>query len=148
MILISPFSKALRDGKLNPKNYPYWKETIKLLKGEDIVQVGIKGEDKLVKDFRVGLPLVELKNLIGQCSVWVSVDNFFPHLAHHVGKPGVVIWGQSDPLIFGYPENTNLLKDRKYLRKFQFDMWEAIQHDKNVFVGPDRVVAEIKNFVI
>jgi len=28
MILISPYSKKLTNGKVNPKNYPYWKEVI------------------------------------------------------------------------------------------------------------------------
>lgn len=51
MIIISPYSKALRNGKTNAKNYPYWKELIELIK-EPIVQVGIDGEEQLVPDFR------------------------------------------------------------------------------------------------
>jgi len=54
MIIISPYSKKLMSGKNNPKNYPYWKELIRLIK-EPIVQVGIEGEDQLVDDFRKAL---------------------------------------------------------------------------------------------
>ena len=81
MIIISPYSKQLRSGKMNPKNYPYWKELIKLLSQENIIQVGITEEQKLVDDFRKNLSLDELLLLIKECKYWISVDNFFPHLA-------------------------------------------------------------------
>lgn len=146
MIIISPYSKMLRNGKMNPKNYPYWKELIKLLKSENIVQVGVTGEEKLVNDFRKNLSLDELVSLIKKCNYWISVDNFFPHLSRHVGKPGVVIWGVSDPKIFGYPENLNILKNRSLLRPNQFDLWESFDFDPNVFVKPSEIVKQINNF--
>ena len=48
-IIISPFSRVLRNGKPNPKNYPYWPELIKLLREKNmcVVQVGFKGEEEL-----------------------------------------------------------------------------------------------------
>ena len=53
MIIISPYSKKLENGKMNPKNYPYWKELISLLlKSETIIQVGTIDEKHLVTDFR------------------------------------------------------------------------------------------------
>jgi hypothetical protein len=60
-------------------------------------------------------------------------------MAKHLGKPGIVLWSVSDPEIFGYPENLNLLKDRKYLRKDQFAVWEAVTLDPETFVGPEEV---------
>ena len=147
MIIISPYSRALRNGKRNPKNFPYWKEVLQNLKQYDIIQIGTTGEDKLVGDFRKGLPYNEIKNLIKQCDVWMSVDNFLPHLAHHVGKPGVVVWGISDPIVFGYPENINVLKDRSYLRKNQFDMWDNYPFDPNVFPSVDEVVKSIQSLI-
>ena len=71
MIIISPYSKSLRNGKTNPKNYPYWKELIRLI-NEPIVQVGIDGEEQLVDDFRKNLSLTELGNLVDQCRTWIS----------------------------------------------------------------------------
>jgi ADP-heptose:LPS heptosyltransferase len=145
MILISPYAKPLRNGGNNPKNYPFWKEVVSGLNGAEIIQIGagdekaISSKVKLIKN----QPFAEIARLVGKCKVWVSVDNFLPHLAHHVGKPGIVLWGQSDPNIFGYPENRNLLKDRNYLRKDQFMIWEACEYLKDAFVGPQDVVKEL-----
>lgn len=139
MIIISPYSKMLRNGANNPKNYPYWKELISLI-DEDIVQVGISGEEQLVKDFRKNLSLNEMSNLINECKTWISVDSFFQHFAWHLGKPGIVLWGQSDPDIFGHKENINLLKDRKYLREKQFWIWEQCEYNSEAFVEPEYVL--------
>lgn len=139
MIIVSPYSKKLRDGKNNPKNYPWWPELISMIK-EPIIQVGIESETQLVDDFRKNLSLKELSDLILECRIWISVDSFFQHLAWDIGKPGIVLWGQSDPLIFGHSENTNLLKDRKYLREKQFWWWEQCDYIEDSFVKPEEVL--------
>ena len=48
-IIISPYSKLMRNGKSNPKNYPFFPELIDLLKKNNcqITQVGTKGEPHL-----------------------------------------------------------------------------------------------------
>lgn len=148
MIIISPYSKQLRSGKMNPKNYPYWKELISLLlKSETIIQVGTIDEKQLVPDFRKNLKLKDLHELVKKCTFWISIDNFFHHMAHYIGKKGVVIWGPSDPDIFGYPENLNILKDRNCLRKNQFDIWEACQYDPNLFLNPEIIFSKIKHLL-
>lgn len=139
MIVISPYSKALKNGKNNPKNYPYWKELIALI-NEPIVQVGIEGEEQLVPDFRKNLPLPELRQLIKDCRIWISCDSFLQHLGWDEGKKGIVLWGCSDPLIFGHPENINLLKDRKYLAENQFFWWDFVEHKNERFVEPEVVL--------
>jgi ADP-heptose:LPS heptosyltransferase len=121
MIIIHPYSSKLRDNRVNPKNYPYWSELIKLLQTKyTILQIGVQGEEKLVSDFKQNLPLKTIKSLLTKCEFWISVDSFLPHLAHKVGKPGYVLWSVSDPEIYGYPENINIMKDRKYLRSDQY----------------------------
>lgn len=142
MIIISPYSKALLNGKQNPKNYPYWKELIAMI-DEPIVQVGIEGEEKLVPDFRKNLPITELRELLWQCRTWVSCDSFFQHLAWDEGVPGIVLWGVSDPLIYGHPENTNLLADRKYLAENQFLWWNFVEHQNERFVKPNIVLEHL-----
>lgn len=144
-IVISPFSQKMRNGKENPKNYAYWKELIELLKDHEVIQVGVKGEPILTKDVHFNWPLKKIKELISECDLWISVDNFFPHLAQCVNKPGVVLWGRSDPLIFGYKENTNILKDRSLLRPDQFDIWEKIDYNSDIFVKPNEVYEIIVN---
>lgn len=146
-IIISPYSRALRNGKNNPKNYPWWNEVVALLKekGGRVIQVGTKGEKPLegVETVEFNLPLKELRDMLDECDTWASVDNFFQHLAFLHGKPGVVVFGQSNPLIFGHPQNKNLLKDPKYLREKQFDIWESCQYLNEAFVSPDIVVAAL-----
>ncbi len=150
MIIISPFAQKLRNKKINPKNYPYWPELIDLLykEGYEIVQVGVEGEDQLVTDFRKNLSLSDLAELVNSCDIWIGVDSFFQHFCWDLQKPGIVLWSQSDPLIFGHKENINLLKDRKYLRPNQFHIWEQCEYNKDAFVEPSQVMKEIQNFIL
>lgn len=139
MILISPYSKKLMNGKQNPKNYPFWEELIAMI-DEPIVQIGVEGEKQLVPDFRKNLSVPQLRELIGQCRIWISCDSFIQHLGWDEGKQGIVLWGPSDPLIYGHPENINLLKDRSYLAKNQFLWWEFTEHSNDRFVKPKEVI--------
>jgi ADP-heptose:LPS heptosyltransferase len=149
MIIIAPYAQKLRNGKINPKNYPYWSELIELLfkDGYEIVQIGIEGEDPLVPDFRKNLSLTELDKLVKSCDTWISVDSFFQHFCWDLKKQGIVLWAQSDPNIFGHSENINLLKDRSYLRKDPFHIWEQCEYNKDAFVNPDEVMKHIKQAV-
>lgn len=137
-ILISPYSKVMLNGKQNPKNYPYWEELVKLLKEKDyyVTQLNpgyeptINGIDEELKN----LNLNQIKEELFKHDIWISVDNFFHHFAHYHQKYGYVIWGKSDPLIFGYPENINILKDRKCLRSNQFLFWFDEEYEEEVFL--------------
>ena len=142
MIVISPYAKALRNGKKNPKNYPFWKELIEMI-DEPIVQVGVEGEEQLVPDFRKNLPMTEMRKLIQECRIWISCDSFLQHLGWDEKKPGIVLWSVSDPLIYGHLENINLLKDRNYLAKNQFLWWELEEHKDERFVKPEEVLAHL-----
>jgi ADP-heptose:LPS heptosyltransferase len=135
----------LRDKSYNPKNYPYWKELVKGLADDyDIIQIGVEGEEQLVEDFRVDLPISDIKNLLRCADTWISVDNFLPHLAHLLKKPGIVLWGESDPNIFGYPENKNLLKSRRNLRPDQFGIWDGRTHRPEIFVDAEVVINAVR----
>lgn len=145
MILIAPFAKKLREEKIHPKNYPYWNYVIEKIK-EEIIQVGVEGELQLVSDFRKNLSMSELKSLILECKTWISVDSFFQHYCWELKKSGIVLFGPSDPNIFGHPENINLLKDRKYLREKQHWLWEQCDFDENAFVKSNEVIQALKKF--
>ncbi len=142
MIIISPYAQKLKSGKENPKNYPYWKELLQLI-NEPIVQIGVEGETPLVDDFRKNLPLNEIKTLLSECKIWIGCDSFLQHLAWLEKKRGIVLWSVSDPLIFGHPENINLLKDRKNLAENQFLWWEFVEHKKEYFVEPNEVIKSL-----
>lgn len=143
MIIIHPFSKALPSGKVNPKNFPYWQTLIAMIE-EPIVQIGVTGERQLVDDFRCDLSIAELRSLIQECRTWVGVDSFFQHLCWTENKPGVVLWSVSDPLIFGHPENTNLLKDRCFLTPNQFLWWDATEFNIDSFLMPMEIIPYIQ----
>jgi len=142
VIIIAPYAQKLRTNKENPKNYPYWELLVQeLQKTMHVVQVGVEGEKQLVPDFRKNLPIAALRELLWQCKTWIGVDSFFQHLAWDEGVSGIVLWGPSDPLIFGHPENINLLKDRSYLTENQFLWWESTEHKNDRFVKPIEVLA-------
>lgn len=149
MILISAWSAPV-SGKPSPKSYPQWVRVVEVLKkrGLTVVQVARRGEPDICASERLDdRPLRELRELLGLCRTWASVDNFFHHLAWSVGKRGVAIFGQSDPLIFGHPENLNLLLDRKHLRAEQWWLWSQTEYRPEVFVKPEAVVSAIESLL-
>ena len=145
MIIISPYSQKLPNGKTNPKNYPFWKELLPLI-DDHIVQVGVEGEEQLVSDFRKNLPIQALCELLHQCRTWISCDSFLQHLGWHEGVRGIVLWSVSDPLIFGHPENLNLLKSRDHLVANQFLTWDHTEHKSERFVAPEVVAKHLLEF--
>lgn len=121
-----------RGNLINAKSYPYWDELLVLLK------------DHKVKEIKGTIPIKEIIDLVNWCDTWVTIDTFLQHLcAFHKLKPGIVIWGKSDPIIFGYPHNINLLKSRDFLRKDQYVFWTNVPIEKNAFVSPQTVLASI-----
>lgn len=149
-ILISPYSQKLRSGKTNPKNFPYWKEVVQQLNqlNHIVIQIGVTGEEKIegVNEFLINKNFKFLEDLILESDVWVSVDNFFPHFCNTINSYGIVIYSRSDPKIFGYEKNVNILKDIRFLRHDQFGIWEQSEFDIVTFVEPHIVVNEILKF--
>lgn len=143
-ILISPFSKKLRNGENNPKNYPYWQDVIHGLisRGFKVVQLGTGDESKFIECSEIiwDSSLKNISTAIRNCYTWISVDNFLPHLANLEDKKGIVIFGVSDPNIFGYKQNINILKDRSYLRENQFLTWDQQKYNSDVFMDPRDVL--------
>lgn len=118
----------------NAKSYPHWDRLQELLKDHEIRE--IKGI----------LPEKEIIDLVNWADVVVTIDSFLPHLIkyYEIRKIVVVLWGKSDPDIFGYKENINLLKDRKHLKLQQFQWWLEEPHNPDTFVSPEKVVKAIR----
>jgi ADP-heptose:LPS heptosyltransferase len=87
--------------------------------------------------------------MIDESDIVLSIDSFVPHLARYYKCKAkvVVLWGKSDPLIFGYSEHINLLKDRKYLKTQQFQWWKDEPYNPEVFVSPEEVFNVIQKMV-
>jgi ADP-heptose:LPS heptosyltransferase len=147
MILIQPYAQKLRNGMPNAKTYHRWSELIHRLYELDknVVQIGLDGEEQLTDVFIKQPSLKYIKDLVTGCSIWIAVDSFLPHFARGI-KPGVVIWSVSDPNIFGYKDNLNILKSRKYLRGNQFGIWEQQSFIKEAFLPPDDIFYLIKDY--
>jgi hypothetical protein len=118
----------------NAKSYPHWDGFKALAKAHDIKTMeGILKEEEIV-------------NLINWCDTWISIDSFVQHLVtYHRLKPGIVLWGKSNPDLFGYKTNVNLLKGRKYLRDQQFKWWRDESPNPDAFVSPEIVLWEAEN---
>ena len=147
-IVLSPYSRKLNGIKNNPKNYPWWERVISEINCS-VVQIGRASETRLkgTCEFLEDLSFKDIENLITKSNLWVSVDNFLPHLANCINSSGVVIWGQSDPSIFGYSHNKNLLKSRGCLRQDQFAKWTGVEYKEDVFVSPTEVVKVIREVI-
>lgn len=149
-IIISPFSKPLKNGWMNPKNYPWWPELVSMLRaeGHTIIQIGTKDEVDIGCDEKKdGLKLSELEKLVMECDTWFSSDNFFHHFCDNLGKNGFAIFGTSDPTIFGRRNNINILLSRKNLRKDQFNKWDDVQYNAKVFPKPKEVMIRFNNSI-
>ncbi len=131
LIIIAKGVKPLRNGNKSAKEYPYWDELIRLLSENYEIREVIKE------------PLDELENLVKSAKAVICCDSFLQHFCWSVGVKAIVLWGTSDPLIFGHAENINLLKSRAYVRVEPFDAWEGEACNPNAFVPPQEVIKNI-----
>ncbi len=154
-IILAPFSTRLSSGSPNPKNPPpgFWQIVVSKLValGHEVVQIGMVGEERVegVSQHFTNWPLKALREVLKGADCFLTIDSFLPHFvwAEKLNKRGVVIWSQSDHLIWGHPENVNLLKDRKYLREFQYQSWPEATYNADAFVSPLEVISAVQNLL-
>lgn len=155
-IVVSPYSKRRTDGKPNAKNYPWWNEVLTdMSKDFDIIQLLYGDEPEVVCEV-TGSPspigvarngaFRKVEQLLKLSDGFMCVDNFLQHLAHYIGVRGVVLFGPSDPGIFGYRENLNL-STGKY-RPFQFQTWQECEFNPDAFASPETVITEATKFFL
>lgn len=148
-IIISPYSYTPQ----HPKSYPFWNELIPMLKAEgySITQIGKSNEVKLnsVDEYLFDACFKELEDRVKKCKLWISVDSFFPHFVNSITEPikGVVVWGVSDPKLFGYHYNTNILKSKNNLRQNQIAPWTEVKQNPDVFESPEVILDMVKKTV-
>ena len=147
-ILIHAYSRKLKVNMENPKNYPYWPQLVDMLcTSYDLCQIGVRGDNKLLqfkKEIFFDLPFKEIVRLVKECDAWISIDSFLPHLGGYLQKPGLVIWGPSDPSIFGHACNINIFKSVKYFRPDQFGTWEDAKYTRDAYHPAEFVYAEFR----
>ena len=143
MILYAPFAarSPSLNGQPSPKDYPFARELAELLeKDYEVVQVGGGNDVQVTKDFRPNLSFNELGKLIHASRTGICVDSYLQHCYWYFDRRAIVLLGISDPLIFSHLIHLNLLKDRKFLRPKQFDLYYLNQYNPDAFVKPSDVL--------
>lgn len=146
--LISPYSSTVPSGH-NPKDYPYWQELVDGLLSlhYKVLQIGVEPEHRLVgADSLFNYPLKFIEHLVPAVDLWISVDNFFVHLATPI-KPGIVLYGPSDPALFGYPQNNNLYVSSAGFRARQYDTWQLDTYNPANFVPASDILLQLTHGV-
>ena len=98
-----------------------WEVLVKEIKakGYKVMQVGGANEEQIeacdVKMFGISYRLTMA--LLEQCKTWISVDTFLGHGGHAVHKPGIVLYGATDPKMFGHKTNVNIYHPEACLSK-------------------------------
>ncbi len=144
-VVIACWAAKMPNGAHNAKNFPYWPQLVAMLNeaGHEVIQVAGGGEDKVdgVVMFLQGFPLNKLEEVLRECDTWISVDSWLPHFCATLRLPaGIVIWAQSNPKIWGYPHNVNLLKSPEFLRPYQYAPWFDVPYNEEAFVEPQVVM--------
>ena len=156
-MLIEPHI-LISSGTHKAKCYPYWDELAYILtnKGYHITQLGIGDQKRICAgignpniDYVWDKPLKEVEDVVRQVGDFVAIDNFLHHLAHQLGVRGAVIYGPSDPRLFGYSDQINIIKKYEYLRKDQLGFYRDYvwEHDKEGWYGAEEVYKIISNTV-
>lgn len=148
-IIVAPYSKPRIDGKPNAKNYPWWAEVVRVMRDDGFVLKQIVyGDETPIEGMEhvFGKSLPEIENIVRESDGFMCVDNYMQHMAHCLGKCGVVIFGPSDPRIFGYDENMNVLPEKPKLRPMQFQTWQEWDFDESAFEMPEVVAAKAIEF--
>ena len=152
-LLFAPVAQIRINRTNSEKNYPWPQELADSLKqaGHALLQVGAAGEKQYADRFRSNPSWKVLEGMIEECDSFVSVDTFLQHFAWLKRKRGIVIFSQTDPLIFGHPDfHICLVKDRKYLRQGwrQFDTFEGLELNDEAFVSPIEVLKSLDSLQV
>lgn len=152
-ILIHPEAKSCKDGSISPKNYPYFNELIEKIKNNfkdiEINQLGNSKDKKLnqINNYYFDIDLQDIENLIDEHDLWISIDSFLPHYCDcYKLKNGIVIYTVSNPDIFGYKSNINLIKNKKFIRNRNkiFIYYNKEDYNENAFIDYNKIYEKIQ----
>lgn len=106
-----PVAIQVKSSTIN-KEWPinYWKDLITRNPQYDFVQLGVSGEPRLEGTVKIpdGLDLRPEFAILKHCRAFVGVESCFAHAASAFKLPGVVLFGASNPEVWGHPNNINL----------------------------------------
>lgn len=72
------------------------------------VHIGLQGEPGVEGAVdALGMPMREAVALVARCKTFIFIESFFAHCSNALNKRGVVIFQNTSPKFFGYPNNVN-----------------------------------------
>lgn len=146
-ILLSITAQPMPTGYTSAKEYPYAKELVDLLlsEGYELYQIGASKREKLIDNYSCNKPMSEILELLKSCDTFIGIDSFLQHMNDcYLQKKGIVLWGKSDPSIFGYDYNENLYVGTCYFRKLQYNTWHNEKATPQAFVKPEKIINVLK----
>jgi ADP-heptose:LPS heptosyltransferase len=94
---------------LPEKDYRRWQEVVDILRDEARIVELLDGESDLSGTTVIPLPPPKSSAaLFARCHCVLTVDSFPAHLAWAVGTPAVVVFGPTNPAVWGHPGNIDL----------------------------------------
>jgi ADP-heptose:LPS heptosyltransferase len=95
------------------KNWPisHWAELVRRNPQYTFLQLGVHTEELVpgVVDLRLNLPQLRAQfAVLKYARAFVGVDSSFSNATNAFGTPGVVLYGPSNPLVWGHSNNHNL----------------------------------------
>lgn len=159
-LLVFPFSRILRNGQPNPKNYTPFGSILQDLHvaGVHTIQCGVSTDPHIgAKEYLIDASINQIWGKALACDAFLSVDSFFPHLAHalqseYVSKngrtfPGVVVWNVTQHSMFGYREFINVYSKEPTFAKNPLKPMEVVAEEmKDTVISaplPSRVTTSV-----
>lgn len=131
-IIIAPYSASPRKKYDSNK----WTELVKILnsKGTLVIQEGKEHEEYIKGCYYLsGLTTPgQLISLIKKCDLVITSDNFVMHSAYLVNKPAIVLWGPTDPKVYGYNTHIHL---KTNIKCEQIDECIGYKHPQNYTIA-------------
>ncbi len=89
-----------------------WKELVSRFDDYTFIQLGVQGEPHVMGSINMlGKTTVrQAVALVKYAKLFVGVDSFLNHATNATATPGVVLFGNSTPVIWGYKSNTNIYR--------------------------------------
>ncbi len=110
-----------------------WEELVKQLPEFTFIQIGLTKTDSKVKgtvDLRNTTTIQEAIALIKYSKLFLGVDSVFAHAANAVNIKGIVLFGPSNPEIWGHDNNMNIYKNVNCAPCIDIIEGQACPHEK------------------
>jgi ADP-heptose:LPS heptosyltransferase len=113
VVLIAPYSAKSISGKQSVyKDWDddRWREVISNIQqqGYKVYQLGTIDETRLGADEFISDNITKIISLVKYCYTFIGVDTWIGHAGAALNKPGIVLFGGTDPLLFGHDTNHNI----------------------------------------